>query len=185
MVASQTIRTLKLSLLADVTDFSKGLNTAQSGFDRFSSGLNTAATRFALPVLGAIGALGASAINAASDLAETSDAIEAVFGTESAAQLQTFARNAAQTLGQSRQQALNAAQTFGLFGRQAGLSGDELVDFTTTLTTLAGDLASFQNTTPEQAINALGAALRGEATISMTQTETVSFLTKKSPERNA
>jgi phage-related protein len=37
-----------------------------------------------------------------------------------------------------------------------------LSGFTTNLTTLASDLASFNNTTPEQAIEAIGAALRGE-----------------------
>jgi hypothetical protein len=163
MAASQTIRTLKLSLLADVTNFSKGLDNATSGFDRFSTNISRASTRFALPVLGALGAIGSAAVNAASDFAETSTAVEQVFGPESAAALQEFARNASRTLGQSRQQALNASQTFGIFGRAAGLTDSELVDFTTTLVTLAGDLASFQNTTPEQAINALGAALRGES----------------------
>jgi hypothetical protein len=58
---------------------------------------------------------------------------------------------------------MDAAATFATFGKSAGLAGDELVTFSTDLTTLSADLASFYNTSPEQAINAIGAALRGES----------------------
>jgi hypothetical protein len=58
---------------------------------------------------------------------------------------------------------MDAAATFATFGKSAGLAGNELVKFSTDLTTLSADLASFYNTSPEQAINAIGAALRGES----------------------
>ena len=161
-MASQTLRTLKLSLLADVSDFGKGMGTAGSDFQKFSRTVESA-SRVATGVIGAIGAIGVSAVQAASDLGETSSAVEQVFGRRAAAQLQTFAASAAQSLGQSRQQALSAAQTFGIFGTSAGLAGTELVDFTTELVTLAADLASFNNTDVDTAITALGAALRGES----------------------
>jgi hypothetical protein len=161
-MASQTLRTLKLSLLADVSDFGKGMGQAGNDFQKFSRNVE-AASRVATGVIGAVGAIGVSAVQAASDLSETSSAVEQVFGRRSAAQLQTFAASAAQALGQSRQDALAAAQNFGIFGQSAGLAGSELVTFTTDLVTLASDLASFNNTSVDQAINALGAALRGEA----------------------
>jgi hypothetical protein len=161
-MASQTLRTLKLSLLADVSEFGKGMGKATSDFDKFSKNVATA-SKVATGVIGVIGGLAASAINAASDFEETRSALDAVFGLESSKQIQAFARTADRALGQSRQEALSAAQNFGIFGRAAGLADDDLVDFTTTLISLAGDLASFQNTTPEQAIFALGAALRGES----------------------
>jgi len=161
-MASQTLRTLKLSLLADVSEFGKGMGKAQSDFQKFSKGVEQA-SKVALGVIGAIGGVAVSAIEAASDLEETGAAIEQVFGPRAARQLDTFARNAAQALGQSRQQALSAAQTFGIFGTSAGLADDDLVDFTTSLVTLAGDLASFNNTDVDTAITALGAALRGES----------------------
>jgi hypothetical protein len=161
-MASQTLRTLKLSLLADVSEFGKGMGKATSDFDKFSKNVATA-SKVATGVLGVLGGLAASAINAASDLEETRSAIDAVFGEKASRQIQNFARTADRALGQSRQEALSAAQNFGIFGKAAGLADDDLVDFTTTLISLAGDLASFQNTTPEQAIFALGAALRGES----------------------
>ena len=161
-MASQTLRTLKLSLLADVSEFGKGMGKATSDFQKFSRNVETA-SKVATGVIGVIGGLAVSAINAASDLEETRSAIDAVFGEKASRQIQNFARTADRALGQSRQEALSAAQNFGIFGMAAGLADDDLVDFTTTLISLAGDLASFQNTTPEQAIFALGAALRGES----------------------
>jgi hypothetical protein len=50
-----------------------------------------------------------------------------------------------------------------VFGKSAGLAGDDLVKFSTDFTVLASDLASFNNTSPDEAITAIGAALRGEA----------------------
>lgn len=101
------------------------------------------------------------AIDAASDLAETQSKVGQIFG-DSAPQIEKFAATAATALGQSKQQAMDAASTFAIFGKSAGLSGSNLVGFSTELTTLATDLASFNNTSPEEAITAIGAALRGE-----------------------
>ena len=161
MAASQTIRTLKLSLLADTSQFNRPLQGAQSSFDTFQAGISRAAVP-ATAALAGIAAAAASAIGAASDLEQTFGAVEQVFGGRAARRLDEFARDAADSLGQSRQEALGAAQQFGILGRAAGLEGQELADFAITLTELASDLAAFANTTPQDAINALGSALRGE-----------------------
>lgn len=102
------------------------------------------------------------AVTGASDLAETTSKIQQIFG-DSAGAVQAFAASASTSLGQTKQQALDANATFGIFGKSAGLAGADLTNFTGSLTTLATDLASFNNTTPEAAINAIGSALRGEA----------------------
>jgi hypothetical protein len=72
-------------------------------------------------------------------------------------------KTAATALGQSQNAVLTAAGTFGTFGKAAGLGGAELAAFSNDFTALASDLASFNNTSPEEAVNAIGAALRGEA----------------------
>jgi hypothetical protein len=100
-------------------------------------------------------------IDAASDLNETFTKVDQLFGT-STDSVKEWSKTTAASLGQSQQQALDAASTFAIFGRSAGLSGDDLVKFSTDFTALASDLASFNNTTPEEAIQAIGAALRGE-----------------------
>lgn len=101
-------------------------------------------------------------VGAASDLNETVSKTGELFGEQTNAVLR-WAEGAATAFGQSRQQALDAAAQFAIFGRAAGLAGDDLVQFSTEFVQLASDLASFNNTTPEQAIEAIGAALRGES----------------------
>jgi hypothetical protein len=102
-----------------------------------------------------------TSIQAAADLGETISKVGVVFGN-TAGDIEAWADTAATRMGQSKQQALDAASTFAIFGKSAGLSGDDLAGFSTGLTELASDLSSFSNTTPEQAIQAIGAALRGE-----------------------
>lgn len=125
----------------------------------------------AVGVAGSIGAAFAAlriasfvkdAISTGSDLAETTSKVERIFGDASKA-VEQFALTADTGLGQSQQAALDAAATFALFGKGAGLTGDALAGFSTGLVTLAGDLASFSNTSPAEAAEALGAALRGES----------------------
>jgi len=112
--------------------------------------------------IGAVGAASFVAVQKASDLNETISKTNVIFGDASRI-VQQFADTAATSLGQTRQQALDASATFGTFGKSAGLVGTELADFSTKFVTLSTDLASFNNTSPEEAVLALGAALRGEA----------------------
>lgn len=97
----------------------------------------------------------------ASDLNETTSKTQVIFGA-SATEILRFSQTARTAMGQSQQAAMDAVDTFAVFGKGAGLTGSKLVNFSEKLTTLAGDMASFSNTTPQDAIEALGAGLRGE-----------------------
>ena len=139
--------------------------------DRFSKGmggiLKGTAVRMFAPIAAAAAGVGVAgffkdSIAAASDTQEASTKMSAIFGTATR-QVQAYAQRGAKALGMTELQASDAAATFGAFGRAAKLTGKPLADFSTEMTTLAVDLASFNNTSPEQAIDALGAALRGEA----------------------
>jgi uncharacterized protein YukE len=101
-------------------------------------------------------------ITAASNMQEALSKVNVVFG-RGAKEVENFANSAAKNLGQSKQAVLDAAGVFGTFGKAAGLAGTDLALFSNDFTTLATDLASFNNTTPEEAVQAIGAALRGEA----------------------
>jgi hypothetical protein len=162
-------RTLKLSILADVDDLLKKLKTSQNGVDASSNKLSDFGKKAGIAFAAAAAAAGAMAIKigveavkAASDLSETISKVNVLFG-DTAKDIEKFANGAASALGQTKQEALDAAATFATFGKSAGLSGKDLSKFSTDFVTLASDLASFNNTTPEQAINAIGSALRGEA----------------------
>lgn len=109
----------------------------------------------------AVGAGLYKATQSASDLAETQSKVGVVFG-KSAKAIETWAATADTKMGQSKQQAMDAAATFAIFGKSAGLAGEDLVDFSTGFAGVASDMASFANTSPEEAILAIGAALRGE-----------------------
>src|SRR4051812_46728125 len=100
---------------------------------------------------------------AASDLGETTSKVGQVFGKEAVPALQDFAAAAQKSMGQSKQAALDGLATFAVFGKGAGLAGDDLINFSGGLSRLASDMASFSNTSPEEAVDALGAALRGES----------------------
>ena len=163
------VRALTLKLLADISDFTKNLDKGAKDVDGFGDKMAAVGKKVGVALAAAAAAAGAMAIKigidgvkAASNLAETQSKVNVIFG-ESSAAITKFASTAATQLGQTRQQAMDAASTFATFGKSAGLAGNELVKFSTDLTTLSADLASFYNTSPEQAINAIGAALRGES----------------------
>lgn len=162
-------RTLKLSILADVDNLTKNLKSGADDVETFGDKV-TKYSKVAAAAFLAAGAAAAGmaakfavdAVKAASDLSETLSKTNVIFGDASKSVI-AFADTAGKSLGQTKQQALDAAATFAIFGKSAGLAGQDLVDFSTEFVTLASDLASFNNTSPEDAIEAIGAALRGEA----------------------
>ncbi|WP_220015051.1 phage tail protein [Clavibacter michiganensis] len=146
---------------------SGGKESGRRAGEGLRTGILGAVGSLAAPLAAVVAGLGigrmlASSITNASDFQESATAITAVFG-DADKTIQDFAANSATSLGQSKNQTLDAARTFGVFGKAAGLSGGELAGFSTDFITLAADLASFNNTTPEEAIEALGAGLRGES----------------------
>jgi hypothetical protein len=165
---AKDFRTLKLEILAETKNFIAGMNEGEKKTQSFGDKLGEFGKKAGLALAAATAAVGAFAIKiavdgvkAASDLSESVSKVGVLFG-DSASKIEAFAESAAASLGQTKQQALDAASTFAIFGSSAGLAGDDLVKFSTDFTTLASDLASFNNTSPEDAIQAIGAALRGE-----------------------
>jgi len=102
-----------------------------------------------------------AAVDSFSELEDSSAAASVVFGNSMSAII-AQSKTASTTMGLSEQQVISAANTFGTYGKAAGLSGKELANFATEQTQLAADMASFKGTSPEQAIEAIGSALRGE-----------------------
>lgn len=136
----------------------------KSAGSRFGSVFKNAAKGALLGIAGA-GALaikfGGDAISAASDLEESTNKVTQIFG-DAAGSVLKFTETTADALGQTNTQAREAASTFGIFAGAAGLSERKSAKFAKRMTTLASDLASFNNTEPDEAVQALGAALRGE-----------------------
>lgn len=119
-----------------------GLSAEQIGAKMTQVG-KAATIGLTLPIAG----LAVAATKAASDLNETSNKIDTLFGKSSDA-IKKFANTASTALGQSKKQALDAAADFAVFGKAAGLAGNDLVDFSKKNVQLAADMASFFNTSP-------------------------------------
>ncbi len=134
-------------------------NSFASGFGKGLTGV------LSLVAVGAIAGAVKSVSNLADTFSELEDATGAasvVFG-DSMGIIVKQSENAAATMGMTKAQVIDAANTFGTFGKAAGLTGVDLANFSTQMTTLAGDLSSFKGGSPEEAIFAIGAALRGES----------------------
>ena len=148
-----------------ITSFvNTGVQAADKQLKAFGTSAKTVAGAvggFSL-ALGTVKSVIGPAIAAASNMEESLSKVNVVFG-RGAREVEKFANSAAKNLGQSKQSVLEAAGVFGTFGKAAGLAGQDLALFSNDFTTLATDLASFNNTTPEEAVQAIGAALRGEA----------------------
>lgn len=157
--------TLKFILLGEDRTASKALAGVGDESDKTSGKLGKLGT-----VIGtAIGVVAASAIfrfasdsvSAFSELEDATEAARVVFG-DSMDDIIAQSQDAARTLGMSKAQVIDAANMFGTFGKAAGLAGDDLSGFSVQMTTLAADLSSFKGGTVEEAVQAIGSALRGE-----------------------
>lgn len=102
------------------------------------------------------------AIEDASDLNESTTKLQQVFGSATD-QVMQFGAGGAKAFGQTKNALLDASATFGVYGRAAGLSGKANAQFSEKLVGLSTDLASFYNTDPSEAVEALSAGLRGES----------------------
>lgn len=101
-------------------------------------------------------------IDAAGTMAETQSKLNEIFG-QSRSVIQDYADDSSRNILLTKQAALDGAATFGVFAKSAGLAQEDAAEFSVEMVDLAADLASFNNTSPEQAIQAIGAALRGES----------------------
>lgn len=151
-------RKLRIVIDGDATGAVEATDRLGGKLSSFAKGATVALGGAAL----GFASLGKASVDAASNMAETQSKVAVIFGDQAKA-IEAFSSNAAKAFGQSKQQAMDAAAGFATFGKAAGLQGAGLTDFSTKLTGLASDMASFSNTSPEDAIEALGAALRGES----------------------
>ncbi|QNJ59587.1 tape measure protein [Arthrobacter phage King2] len=103
-----------------------------------------------------------AAVESFSALEDATAAAGTIYG-ENINNIVAMSKTAGEALGLNQAQVIEAAQTYGVYGKSAGLAGKDLETFSSDLITRAGDMASFFGKSPEQAIEAIGAAMRGEA----------------------
>lgn len=163
------IRTLKMNLLADVDNFTKGLNSADNDLNSFSTKIVDFSKKAALAFGAVITAATYMAVRVAKEgmdmaanLAETMSKTGEVFKADTK-NIVDWSKTAGRSFGLTQQSALDSAATFALYAKSAGLSAKETVNFSKRMVGLSADLASFYNTNVEDAAYAIGAAFRGES----------------------
>lgn len=103
-----------------------------------------------------------SVVNAASSQEEAVNKARVVFG-KAAESVIAFGDQAAESLGQSKTEAIAAAGAFGNMLITVGLAKDEAAAMSLELVKLASDMASFNDTDPAEMLDKLRSGLSGEA----------------------
>jgi uncharacterized membrane protein YgcG len=173
---SNAIPPILVQIAADVSQLKAGLAQAEAGIKGMNSSVATANTGMqnmlasAKRMAGTLGVafaatqvvqFGKDVVMAASSMNESISKVKVVFG-ESADAVFKFGDSAAKNMGMSNQAAIEAAGTYGNLFQAFGIGQGKANEMSTTLVQLAADLGSFNNTSTEEAINALRSGLSGE-----------------------
>lgn len=137
-------------------------NTSEMLSENLAPALNEIAVVFAaaFSIKGIID-FGAQCIELGSDLAEVQNVVDVTFPAMSK-QIDNFAKNAITQFGLSETMAKRYAGTFGAMAKAFGFNEKAAYDMSTTLTGLAGDVASFYNISQDEAYIKLKSVFTGE-----------------------
>jgi hypothetical protein len=171
-----TIPPILVQIQADVASLKQGLaqaesaikgvgdnvKVADSGMKKFTANLKNVASTLGVAFAGTqVIQFAKDTVMAASNMAESLSKVRVVFG-EGAAAVEEWGKTAADSMGISNQAALEAAGTYGNLFQAFGLGQGQAQDMSMSLVQLASDMASFNNTSIDQAITALRSGLSGE-----------------------
>lgn len=159
-MASKTT-TLTVKILTDASGAKKGADEAATTYDKLASGVNKAVPA-AAAVVGALALAGGAAASAASRTEQAFGALDSVFG-KNASVVKSWADDAAQSVGLAKSEYAELASVIGAQLNNLGLSSADALAGTQDLISLGADLAATFGGTTAEAVEALSAALRGEA----------------------
>jgi len=173
---ASAIPPILVQIQADISQLKAGMAQAEASVKGLDDTVKTASTGMsnmianAKRMAGAMGIafattqvvqFGKDVITAASNMNESLSKMKVVFGENSGA-VEEFGNKSATSIGISKQAAIEAAGTYGNLFQAFGVGRGKATEMSTTLVKLAGDLASFNNTSVSDAINALRSGLSGE-----------------------
>lgn len=146
-----------------LNDFGRNANSAMSGLSRsinvaFGGIGKLMASAFAI---GAIVNFGKQCVDLGSDLTEVQNVVDVTFQSM-ADDINKFAKTAITSFGMSETAAKRYSGTMGAMLKSSGLTISQAAEMSTTLTSLAGDFASFYNITAEDAFTKIRAGMSGE-----------------------
>jgi hypothetical protein len=163
-VSSRGGATLALKITGDAKDGIRALDDAEDRTSRFSSSMGKLGGIAAAGLAGAaagFAVLGKASFDAASDLEQSTGAIDAVFG-DWALDIEQSAQRADQAVGLSTSAYENLAAVIGAQLAGAGFAHDQMTDKTQNLIEKGADLAATFGGTTAEAVEALSSVLKGE-----------------------
>ena len=159
-MANKSIGLLNIVFGADLRGFDRAMKKAQRSIAKFSKKMNAVGneltTKVTLPVIG----LGAAAVKMAADFEETESKFNIVF-KHLADDVRAWAKTTGEAIGRSQIEMLGFLSTLQDTFVPLGFSREKAAEFSKTLTTLAFDLASFNNVSDAEVIKALQSAIVG------------------------
>lgn len=138
----------------------------QKPFQAQMKGIQSLAKKTAATLATAFGVkkivdFGKSCLELGSDLAEVQNVVDVTFPNMTA-QVDKFAKSAAQSFGLSETMAKQFTGTFGAMAKAFGFSESQAYEIGSSLTKLAGDVASFYNISQDEAYTKLKSVFTGE-----------------------
>ena len=155
MSEATSVGQIGLDLVVNKKDFNKQMSGIQNLATKVSKKL---AAAFAVKKLVDFSA---KCIELGSDLSEVQNVVDVTFPAMSK-QVDKFAQNASTAFGLSETMAKKYTGTFGAMAKAFGFGEQQAYDMSTTLTGLAGDVASFYNITQDEAYTKLKSVFTGE-----------------------
>lgn len=138
----------------------------QKPFQAQMKGIQSLAKKTAATLAAAFGIkkivdFGKACLELGSDLAEVQNVVDVTFPSMTA-QVDKFAKSAAQSFGLSETMAKRFTGTFGAMAKAFGFSESQAYEMGSSLTKLAGDVASFYNISQDEAYTKLKSVFTGE-----------------------
>lgn len=152
---AESVGQIGLDLVVNQQQFNRQLGNIQNLAKKAGKTLAAAFT------VKAVADFGKQCIDLGSDLAEVQNVVDVTFPSLTA-KVDSFAKNAAASFGLSETMAKKFTGTFGAMSKAFGFSEKEAYNMSTTLTGLAGDVASFYNISQDEAFTKLKSVFSGE-----------------------
>lgn len=151
---------LSVKVVSDTKQGQKGLEAVAGAAEKMERGLDKATVPAGV-ALAAIGALGKGALDAASELQQSTGAVESVFAGQADA-IKASAQKSADSVGLAASQYQNLSTTLGAQLKNMGTPMEDLATKTNDLVGLGADLAATFGGTTADAVAAVSSLLRGE-----------------------
>lgn len=155
------MRNLLVRVGGDFSELQKEMQKAQKYMASAGKQITNIGKTLTLGITAPILGIGVASVKAASDLAEVQNVIDVAFG-DSAKTVNEWAKTAIESYGLSELQAKQFAGTMRAMLGSMGLTSSEADDMALSLSSLAGDMASFYNLDPTEAFDKLRSGISGE-----------------------